>query len=61
MPSAWYILCLRYRIPQVAKVELPSATNWRDLIFFRNSCFINVHIDDEKKLCLPGKLAYKRI
>ena len=27
---------------------------------FCNSCFINVHIDDEKNICIPGKLAYKR-
>ena len=24
---------LRYRIQQVVKVELPSATNWRDFIY----------------------------
>ena len=36
----------RHRIPQVVKVELPSATNWHDFIY--NNCFINVHIDDKK-------------
>ena len=25
---------LRYLIPQVVKVELPYATNWRDFIYF---------------------------
>ena len=25
---------LRYSIPQVVKVELPSATNWRNFIYF---------------------------
>ena len=30
---------LRYRIPQVGKVELCSATNWRDFIFFLVTSF----------------------
>ena len=35
---------LRYRVPHVVKVKLPSATNWRDFIyFFCNRYFINVH------------------
>ena len=28
------VFALRYLIPQVVKVELPYATNWRDFIYF---------------------------
>ena len=41
---------LRYRIPQVVKFELPSATNWRAFIYFCNRSFVNVHGNDNKNI-----------
>ena len=52
---------LRYLVPQVVKIQLPFATNWRDFIYFFDSCFINVHIDEDKMYVCQAKLLYKCI